>query len=122
MTSPRRGLANCKDCGSKWDNKQTAPVGKFPANAWGLQDMHGNVFEWVEDCVHTSYGGAPEDGRAWEEENGGDCSKRVLRGGSWQNDQRFARSATRLGLAQLDRDLDIGLRVVCSSPISGSDH
>jgi formylglycine-generating enzyme required for sulfatase activity len=117
-----KGLANCKDCGSEWDNKQTAPVRKFPANACGLHDIHGNVFEWVEDCVHTNYGDAPEDGRAWGEENGGDCSRRILRGGSWQNNQDFARSATRLGVAQLDRDLDVGFRVVCSSPSSGSDH
>ena len=115
-------LANCKDCGSKWDNKKTAPVGQFPANDWGLHDMHGNVFEWVEDCVHTDYGDAPEDGRAWGEENSGDCSSRILRGGSWQNNQDLARSATPLGLARRDRDLDIGFRVVCSSSISGSDH
>ena len=78
-----KALANCADCGSQWDLKQTAPVGQFAANAWGLRDMHGNVFEWVEDCFHGNYDNAPDDGRAWREENGGDCTCRVLRGGSW---------------------------------------
>ena len=58
----------------------TVPVGSFPANGFGLHDMHGNVSEWVEDCWHYSYSGAPTDGSAWT--TGGDCPLRVLRGGS----------------------------------------
>ena len=73
--------ANCNGCGSKWDNQQTAPVGSFKPNAFGLYDMVGNVFEWVEDCVHANYDGAPTDGSAWIE--GGLCTYRLDRGGSW---------------------------------------
>jgi formylglycine-generating enzyme required for sulfatase activity len=58
------GNANCDGCGSKWDNKLTAPVGSFAPNAFGLYDMVGNVFEWVEDCWHNNYVGAPSDGSA----------------------------------------------------------
>ncbi len=73
--------ANCKACGSPWDSRdQTAPVGTFPANAWGLHDMHGNVQEWVQDCWNQDYIGAPPDGSVWLQ---GDCSRRVVRGGSW---------------------------------------
>ena len=72
--------ANCDGCGSQWDNKQTAPVGSFAPNGFGLYDMVGNVWEWTEDCYHDSYDGAPADGSAW---TGGDCSS-VSRGGSWE--------------------------------------
>ena len=72
---------------------KTVPVGSFPPNGFGLHDMHGNVWEWVEDCWHETYSGAPSDGSAWT--TGGDCSLRVLRGGSWISLPRFLRSAFR---------------------------
>ena len=84
--------ANCAGCGSQWDDRQTAPVGSFSPNAFGVHDMHGNVWEWVEDCWNESYVGAPSDGSA---RRSGDCSRRVLRGGSWSLDPRNLRSATR---------------------------
>ena len=84
--------ANCGGCGSRWDNKKTAPVGSFRANAWGLHDVHGNVWEWVEDCWNASYRGAPADGSAWES---GNCSERVLRGGSGFNAPWILRAADR---------------------------
>ena len=78
-----RNRANCYDdsCGDSWD--YTAPVGSFAANAFGLHDVHGNVWEWVEDCWNGNYAGAPSDGSAWES---GNCDGRVLRGGSWSVD------------------------------------
>ena len=72
---------------------ETAPVGSFSANGWGLYDMHGNVREWVQDCWNDSYEGAPTDGSAWL--FGDCCSMRVFRGGSWSNYPRFLRSARR---------------------------
>jgi formylglycine-generating enzyme required for sulfatase activity len=93
-----KNRANCNGCGSQWDYKQTAPVGSFAPNPWGLYDTAGNVWEWVQDCWHKNYEGAPEDGsKAWKE--GGDCSlrgsSRVVRGGSWFYLPRYVRSALR---------------------------
>ena len=99
--------------------KQTTPVGLFPANAWGLQDMHGNVWEWCLDEWHESYKGAPSDGRAWVDAAEGEKSKesvktRLLRGGSWGDDPRYCRSACRSHGRPGDAGADVvGFRVVC---------
>ncbi len=85
--------ANCRRCGSQWDERGIAPVGSFPANAWGLYDMHGNVREYVQDCWVNDYRRAPADGSAVE----GDCSRRVARGGSWDDFPDALRSASRSG-------------------------
>ena len=99
-------LANCDWCGDRWDH--TAPVGSFPANAWGLHDMHGNVWEWVQDCWNYSYEGAPTDGSAW---TSGDCRQRVRRGGSWGNSNFELRSSFRSRGARTDRSNLIGFRL-----------
>ncbi len=83
-----RNKANCDGCGSQWDTKGTAPVGSFAANAFGLFDTVGNVREWVEDCLHGSYEGTPDDGSVWI--SGGDCNIRVLCGSSWYSRGRSA--------------------------------
>ena len=104
-----KGNSNCKGCGSQRDGGQTAPVGSFAANAFGLHDMHGNVWEWVEDCVHGDYSGAPEDGSAWTA--GGDCNSRILRGGSWLDSPVSLRSANRYWMSTGFRDSYLGFRV-----------
>jgi formylglycine-generating enzyme required for sulfatase activity/uncharacterized protein YjbI with pentapeptide repeats len=100
--------ANCDGCGSEWDTKQTAPVGSFRPNNWGLHDMLGNVWEWVQDCWHRSYEGAPTDGSAWEE---GDCARRVVRGGSWEVNPGNLRSPSRARGWPGNRDDNIGFRL-----------
>ena len=102
------GRANCRNhsCNDPWEN--TAPVGSFQANGFGLYDMHGNVNEWVEDCWNESYAGAPSDGTAWM---GGDCTRRVLRGGSWYNLPWAVRAALRYGDSTSHRSISIGFRV-----------
>ena len=109
--------ANCDGCGSQWDNKQTAPVASFAANPWGLYDMHGNVWEWVQDCWHEDYQSAPSDGSAWQKQCI-DSRRRVLRGGSWDLYPDLARSALRFWFNPDSRDDDAGFRVVCSLPFT----
>jgi len=100
--------ANCNGCGSEWDGRQTAPVGSFAPNPFGLYDMHGNVWEWVEDCLHADYEGAPTDGSPWAE---GNCNERVIRGGSWIGYPVGLRSALRFWYSSDDHGADLGLRV-----------
>jgi formylglycine-generating enzyme required for sulfatase activity len=86
---------------------QTAETGKYRPNAFGLHDMIGNVSELVDDCVHPNYVGAPTDGSAWMS---GDCTNRVIRGGSWDNDVKALRSAARGGYNMQGKD-NIGFRI-----------
>jgi hypothetical protein len=86
----------------------TQPVGRLKANAFGLHDMLGNVWEWTEDCWNGSYAGAPTDGRAWTQ---GDCGKRVLRGGSWKLPPTVVRTAYRFAAVIADESVVIGFRV-----------
>ena len=85
-------------------------MGSFAANAWGVHDIHGNVWEWVEDCYNDSYEGAPTDGSAWTSE---DCG-RVGRGGSALSVLSYLRSARRLSLTTGSRYRDLGFRVARS--------
>ena len=93
--------------------ERTVPVMSFPANAFGLHDMHGNVNEWVEDCSHRTYEDAPWDGSAWisSRETGGTCSLRVVRGGSWRDWPQALRSANRVPLGAGTRSDVTGFRI-----------
>ena len=88
---------------------QTSPVGSFEANGYGMHDVLGNVWEWVEDCWNESYEGAPGDGSAWTR---GNCERRVLRGGSWLVDPRGLRSAIRIRSTTGYRSIGVGFRIV----------
>jgi formylglycine-generating enzyme required for sulfatase activity len=101
-------MANCIGCGSRWDGRQAAPVGSFAANALGLHDMLGNVWEWTADCRNDSQAGAGVDASA---RLSGDCSRRVLRGGSWLSYLGSTRSALRDRDAAVLRNDGFGFRV-----------
>jgi formylglycine-generating enzyme required for sulfatase activity len=102
--------ADCGDCGSPWDNRSTAPVGSFGANAFGLHDTVGNAWQWVADCYHDSYAGAPADGSAWDA--GADCPLRPRRGGAWNESSHDSRNSARVGVYATARNNDFGFRVV----------
>ncbi|WP_232299223.1 formylglycine-generating enzyme family protein [Azoarcus sp. CIB] len=105
----RNGNANCKDCGEPWRPDGPANVGSFAANPYGLHDMNGSVWEWVSDCWHNSYKGAPDDGRSWEDAN---CSVRVIRGGSWRDGADYMLASTRFKYGASVRHSQNGFRVV----------
>ena len=89
--------------------ERTVEVGSFSPNAFGLHEVHGNVWEWTQDCWNESYSGAPADGGAWKRR--GDCSRRVARGDSWYNEPRYLRSAYRGRNTTGDRNYNLGFRI-----------
>jgi formylglycine-generating enzyme required for sulfatase activity/class 3 adenylate cyclase len=105
------GMANCKDCGDGSDPRAPMKVASFSPNPFGLYDMTGAVAQWVSDCWHKDYQGAPKDGSSWEAPN---CRERVLRGGSWMNDASTSRPANRNRYDPGVRYPAHGLRVVRS--------
>ncbi len=90
---------------------KTVPVDSFKANPWGLYNVHGNVWEWVEDHFHKSYRGAPTDGQAWVVTSNNKIATRVMRGGSWLNPSKHVRSAVRNLIYRNFRANNIGFRV-----------
>ncbi len=114
-------LANCNATGvDEFGPKgeyltKTTDVGSYPANGFGLYDLHGNVWEWCQDDWYDSYEGAPTDGSVWE---ASDNSNKVVRGGSWDYVPRLCRSAIRYFIAREFRDSFIGFRVSCRSPMT----
>lgn len=103
------GYSVCDSCGSQWDGVSTAPVGSQASNPLGIYDMHGNVAEWVEDCYHDNYQGAPSSNQVWLSDQ---CEGRVLRGGSWFDVPTVGRSATRYRADPNLRASNWGFRVV----------
>jgi len=95
--------------------EETTDVGSFPANAWGLHDMHGNVWEWCLDQWHDNDQAAPVDGRAWVED-GSEERSRLLRGGSWLYYPRYCRSASRLKGLPVSRGNGVGFRLCVFPP------
>ena len=95
--------------------KETTDAGIFPPNAFGLYDMHGNVWEWCQDVWHSNYNGAPTDGSAWE--TGGDSNRRLLHGGCWNDNSRICRCARRNYIIAAFLNYDVGFRVVSSGLI-----
>ena len=86
------GMADCRGCGGPYNARAPLKAGSFPPNPFGLYDMTGGVAQWVADCWHKDYHGAPADGASWDM---ADCREHVLRGGSWQNDPSYLRAASR---------------------------
>jgi formylglycine-generating enzyme required for sulfatase activity len=105
------GNASCKGCGEPWKADAPPPAGSFVANPFGLLDMNGSVWEWVQDCWHSSYKGAPSDGSAWADAT---CQSRVIRGGSWREDGSYMLSTTRFKYDASVRQSQNGFRVARS--------
>ena len=97
--------------GPKDGYSYSSPVGSYPPNAFGVYDMHGNVYEWVADCWHRDYVGAPTDGSAWMEANGGNCEGAHIRGNDWGEAPVFSRSGNRNDRDRTARGDYLGFRV-----------
>ncbi len=105
--------AHCFDCKSGLHPRKPAKIGLFKPNPVGVHDSAGNVWEWVHDCYHPNYKGAPDDGSVWE---GGDCTRRVARGGSFSSASTSLRSAKREKFVSHQGYDDVGIRVVRELP------
>ena len=105
------GNSSCQGCGQPWNADGPPPAGSFIANPFGLYDMNGSVWEWVQDCWHSTYKGAPPDGSAWTD---GACQSRVIRGGSWREDGSYMLSTTRFKYDASVRQSQNGFRVARS--------
>ena len=114
-----RGISTYNDGPKGEYREKTIGVGSFPANAWGLHDMHGNVWEWCEDDWHSNYDRAPDDGSAWVESDR-KSTYWLLRGGSWYDIPVNCRSATRNYYTRDFRDYIVGFRVSCGFGVSSS--
>lgn len=102
------GRVNCKGCGEPWQQDAPANVGSFAANRFGIYDMNGSVWEWVGDCWHTSYKGAPADQSLWDDQY---CRVRVIRGGSWRDGVGYMMASTRFKYDASVRYAQNGFRV-----------
>ena len=105
--------AGCKEEGEY--RKQAIPVASFAPNAFGLHDMHGNVWEWVEDCWHWSYEDGPADGSPWTGK-ASECERHVMRGGAWHGTVSYMRSAYRFRFPREAKSGGIGFRLVKPTP------
>jgi len=106
------GTVDYADCGANTGvyREKTLPVGSLPPNPWGLQEMHGNVFEWIADCWHPNYHGAPSDGGVWGTPYGEE-SLHMVRGGSWFNVPGYLRSAFRFWFQADVANNNLGFRL-----------
>ncbi len=104
---PGKNKANCLTCDTEFAG-EVAPVGSFPANAWGLSDMHGNVWEWTKDCIDPNTA-PPSNGMP---KLFGNCDSRELRGGSARSDAWSIRAGARAFALRMDHISDVGFRVV----------
>ncbi len=103
--------ANCDGCRSRWDGKQTAPVGSFQPNRFSLYDTVGNVWEWVEDCWRPNYNGMPTNTSARLHVDGSNCGRRMRRGGSWNDEPIYVRVANRGRGTPEYRNVNLGFRL-----------
>jgi formylglycine-generating enzyme required for sulfatase activity/class 3 adenylate cyclase len=104
-------MADCKGCGGPYDPQKPLAVGSLKANSFGIYDVAGGIAQWVADCWHKDYHGAPQDGSAWESK---DCAMHVLHGGSWRSDAASVRASSRESYDTTVRYPGHGLRVARS--------
>jgi formylglycine-generating enzyme required for sulfatase activity/serine/threonine protein phosphatase PrpC len=103
------GNAHCFDCDTDLNTSKPAKIGSYKSNQFGLFDTAGNLYEWVHDCYHKNYTGAPNDGSVWE---GGDCSVRVARGGAYRSPASSMRVENRENFPSSKGQYNVGIRLV----------